>query len=82
MDDEFYADDYFQDKNGTDGEDGDEYDGNVENLDQYKGDATMAVLNPKSVKERIDETLEILANLKSRTDVRLSRKELLSTLAK
>jgi len=37
-------------------------------------------LNPKSVRERIDETLEVLSHFKTRNDINISRVDLLSTL--
>jgi len=92
MDDEFhgYGIDDFQDKNGvTDVEDIDEFDGyegaangGVMDLDKYRGDATQAGLNPRSVRERIDETLEMLSDLKSRTNMTISRSDLMETLSK
>jgi hypothetical protein len=50
--------------------------------DQYRGDSTISTLNPKSVRERIDETLEVLSNLKARKNIKLSRSQLLETLSR
>ena len=40
------------------------------------------LMNPKSVRERIDEALETLANFKTRKNTSLSRSDLLSLLSK
>lgn len=54
----------------------------VMGLDDFKKDiVNPSALNPKSVRERIDESLEILGDLKSRSG-KVSRADLLNTLAK
>ena len=68
----------------------DEYEGNVydnndadrdESGDESDGKEEM-VLNPTSVRERIDESLEMLSNLKTRKDRSLSRSDIISTLSR
>lgn len=90
MEDEFYGEnEYFGNLESVRGDNDNDEQENDENqninedeLNEFRGDKTMSMLNPKSVRERIDETLEILKDLKSRTDIRLSRADLLVTLSK
>jgi hypothetical protein len=82
MDNEFedYAgDDFFND--GTAGDDEEAVLNDVEKEMLMRHESS-GLANPKSVRERIDEALEVLANFKSRKDVSMSRSDLIATLAK
>lgn len=53
-----------------------------EDFREYSGIDGSSGANPKSIRERIDETLELLGNLKNRSEPRLSRVDLITTLSK
>ncbi len=82
MNDEFdRGEDFFKSSNL------DEEDGYIDREDEdIKMTTDMALeriaANPKSLKERIDKSLEILNNFKNREDKRLSRSDVIDTLRK
>lgn len=81
IDDEFYGysgEEFFPNKESS-MENMEEGGGSIED---YRGDQTTSTLHPKSIRERIDETLEILSNLKARKNIKLSRAQLIETLTR